>query len=270
MDPIDLTRHLFALRSSGYTRVEGCVTGEWLDELGTLSNRALAAVRAALARGEKLHGTYASDESIACRCLYVWGEAALRLIDLPEVHAIAGAMMGTYRLWDLSLLASLPTQAKHAEEALSWHRDTAPVDTRTVPPPFLWFFICLDATTPKNGATWFVPGSHHFVLPEGLRNRGAIPRPFPTCTQLLGNAGDLLVIDPTALHSVGANRTGHPRRLVNVAISTEATPPLLDHWAIAGPNIQPRVTPTQQRMLRCGFPGLERTWTVLPPGWVTA
>ncbi|MCX5658734.1 MAG: phytanoyl-CoA dioxygenase family protein [Planctomycetota bacterium] len=270
MDPIDLSRHLFALRSSGYTRVEACVAGDWLNELNALSGRALAAVRAALARGEKLHGTYASEESLACRCLYVWGEAAMRLIDLPAVHAIAGAMMGSYRLWDLSLLASMPTQAKHSEEALAWHRDKAPVDTRSAPPPYLWFFVCLDATTAENGATWFVPGSHHCELPPDLRDPGAVQRAFPTATQLLGNAGDLLVIDPTALHSVGANRADHPRRLVNIAVSTEATPPLLDHWAIAGPDLQPRATPTQQRMLRCGLPGLERTWTVLPPGWVTA
>lgn len=270
MDPLDLSRHVFALRSSGYTRIEACVTGEWLAELSAMSNRALAAVRDALGRGEVLKRTYASEESIGCRCLYVWGDAALRLIDLPKVHAIAGALMGSYRLWDLSVLVSLPTKATHREEALAWHRDKAPVDTRSAPPPFLWCFICLDTTTPDNGATWFVPGSHHVALPDSMRDTGAIDRPFPTATQLLGNAGDLLIIDPTALHSIGANRTDRPRRLINIAICNEASSPLLDHWAIAGPELQPRTTPTQKRMLRCEHPGLDRTWTVLPPGWVTA
>ena len=27
-------------------------------------------------------------------------------------------------------------------------------------PAHLWFFLCLDDTTPENGATWIVPGSH--------------------------------------------------------------------------------------------------------------
>jgi ectoine hydroxylase-related dioxygenase (phytanoyl-CoA dioxygenase family) len=143
------------------------------------------------------------------------------------------------------------------------------VDTRVAKPPYLWFFVCLDDTTPQNGATWVVPGSHHVSSPEISNHEQHSGFAAPIAQRLCGSAGDLLVLDPTALHGAGVNTTDRPRRLINVGVCSAATPPLMDHWSIAGPRIQPRVSDRVRDMMRSGAGGLDRTWDALPQEWRT-
>jgi hypothetical protein len=267
--------HAYAVRAAGFTRIEAQVDRSWLDELRALTDRALAAARAVFRAKGKLNSTAFSDDYEASRCFYCWGDAALRLLDLDVIHAIAQHVIGDgYRLWDVSVL-SVASAANRGEResafaAGDYHRDRHPVDTRVGKPPFLWCFVCLDDVTPRNGATWVVPGSHHVPTPAGLE-MGSVPLSSfarPISVQACAAAGDLIVLNPTALHSAGQNLTDKPRRLINVGLCSPGTPPLLDHWAIAGATIHQRVSPRVREMLRSDAEaGLEKTWDALPEGW---
>ena len=59
--------------------------------------------------------------------------------------------------------------------------------------------------------------------------------------------------------------------MINISICHADVRPLLDHWAIAGPAIQPRANDRLRRMLgaESGWPP-DPTWSLLPEGWQTA
>jgi hypothetical protein len=255
------------IRCAGFTRIEAQVTGQWLDELRELTDRALAeAKRVFHARGRLGHTAF-NEGYEATRCLYCWGDAALRLLDLDSVHAIAAEILVDPRLWDLSALSVTPARREAGPAAGDFHRDFAIVDTRVSPPPYLWCFVCLDETTPQNGATWIVPGSHHVPNPQldDPKTIQALARPISR--QLCASVGDLVMLNPTALHSAGTNLTSRPRRLINIGLCGAGSAPLVDHWAIAGPAIQPRVSDRVRRLMRCDVSGLDSTWDALPEGW---
>jgi hypothetical protein len=269
MDALQIISHAYSVRCAGFTRIESQVTGAWLDELRELTDRALStAVRVHRATG-KLKFTAVSEGYQASRCLYSWGEAARRLLDLDCVHAIAAEVLGEFKLWDLSALSVIPSREAITAYARDFHRDFAPVDTRVSKPPYLWCFVCLDDTTPQNGATWVVPGSHHLPNPPLEAREQLQTVAGPISQQVCASAGDLVMLDPTGLHSAGQNTTNRPRRLINIGLCGAGAKPLLDHWAVAGPAVQPHVSERVRRILQSDVQGLERTWDALPEGWQT-
>jgi hypothetical protein len=110
-----------------------------------------------------------------------------------------------------------------------------------------------------------VPGS------QRIPNQ-AIPRKkdFPTSVQLLGAAGDVIVINPSALHTVGHNVTSRSRTMINLSMCHADVPPLMDHWSIAGPAIQAKASARARQMLGADDRPPDVTWAVLPDGWVSA
>ncbi len=276
-----LCRHAYALEVSGYTVLPQQVGAEELSVLRGETDEALDAAFSALRAGRKLKYLFNTPYYGGTRCMYCWGDGCLRLLDLESIHALAAKTMGSYWLWDQPAVAALPTPRDAKKAATGWHRDFGGMLHGTRTPAYLWFFLCLDDTTPENGATWVVPGSHRadarFEPVENL-HLNCDWKLFPTRTQVCARAGDMLVMNPTVLHSSGDNHSAHPRRLLNVGVCSRTLRPLLNHWAIAGEALQSRVSARVAKFMgaedqhresawEAPFGALDTTWTLLPEGW---
>src|SRR5215510_9336034 len=98
MDALRLASHVYAIRSTGFTRIQAQVTGAWLQELRELTDRALASAMRVYQANGKLRHTAMSPGYQAARCLYCWGDAALRLLDMDVIHAVAASVLGDFQL----------------------------------------------------------------------------------------------------------------------------------------------------------------------------
>lgn len=269
--PPDMESHAYALDVSGYTIIPNQLTADEVRELRRSAELALAAERE---MAEKQPLTFHTAYYQAVRCFYCWGEVCSRLLEHATVHALADLMMQHYRLWDMTLLATLPTPPDQREAGTtSWHRDQKGLYWGTQVPAYLWFFFCIDDVTPENGATWIVPGSHRLPsrFEEAAISRSAAqPREqYPSSLQLCGQAGDLVVVDPASLHSSGLNHTAQPRRLLNLGVCFGDLPPLVDHWSVAGPAIREGASERLRKFLGGADKPLRKDWPLVPPGWRT-
>jgi hypothetical protein len=234
-----LTNHAYALAVSGYTAIPHQIQTQELKDLQSAADLALEAEQRTK---NKQPYTLVTDYYKAVRCMYCWDNAYLRLLEHPTIHALASLLIGQYQLWDLSLLSALPTPDSAASPTTAWHRDFQGVHRGTEIPGYLWFFVCLDDFTPKNGATWVVPGSHQInsiFEPNTDACKGNKFDQFPSRLQLSALAGDLLVLDPTILHTSGRNESARPRRLINVAICHRDKRPLMNHWSMPALRFNP-------------------------------
>jgi hypothetical protein len=75
--------------------------------------------------------------------------------------------------------------------------------------PLLGFILMVDAFTPDNGATHFIPGSHRWGhSPRGARLQEHTAQLVSAC----GPAGSHLVFNGSTWHGQGVNRSNRPRR----------------------------------------------------------
>lgn len=77
-------------------------------------------------------------------------------------------------------------------------------------------------------------------------------------------------MDATRLHTSGRSRTSRPRRLLAVNMCRTTLSPLLNHWAIAGPEILASARDRLRKVLGPDRSSLEGRWDVLPEGWKTS
>lgn len=263
--------HTFSLLGSGYTAVRGAFSSDEVAALCADVERALEAMRPVVKAGRELAYTfYDRDTYLGTRCMYCWGDACLQLLDNDLIQRVCDAVIGPHKLFDMTSHSALPAKQFDRERLEAWHRDIDVFDDSPPHVRYLWFFLYLDDFTADNGATWIVPGSQR-IPNDRLPDEALGAERFPTRVQLLGQAGDLVVINPSALHTVGHNTTDRSRRMINISICHADVRPLLDHWAIAGPAIQPRANERLRRMLgaESGWPP-DPTWSLLPEGWQTA
>jgi hypothetical protein len=75
--------------------------------------------------------------------------------------------------------------------------------------PLLGFIFMIDAFTPDNGATRFIPGSHHW---GNSPRHSELTEYEPQLQSACGPAGSLLVFNGSTWHGQGVNRSGRPRR----------------------------------------------------------
>jgi ectoine hydroxylase-related dioxygenase (phytanoyl-CoA dioxygenase family) len=276
---LNLSPHLYALDVSGYTLCGPQLSAEALASLRGIADAALAASTCAAGAQRRFAYGSGSRHYEAANVLYCWGAQAFALLEHPVLAALADSVLGDCRLNDITAFSALPVGAEAAADitTTSWHRD-CPVTAEASVPGHLWFLFLLDDFTPANGATWVVPGSHR----PGSRPEPECGSPwqsldlqrFPSRLQLLGSAGDLVVMDARMIHSSGCNRSQGARRMINVGLVPEARSARLrrSHWRIAGPALQARCGPRLRRLLGADLPhlGLGEPPSVLPPGWVTA
>lgn len=267
----ELAPHLFALRASGFTRVPGAIDAALVAGLRDAAECALArAVEVQRTSGQLLPQTIVEvhdpDTFVLNRALYCWSEACRTLLESTWIEQIATALMGPHRLHELAAQGAVPAPDVDPRRAERWHRDQdlPEVDGRV---RFLWFMFPVDRFTADNGATWVVPGSHH--LPDGALPP-PVPSRFPTARQIPSEPGDLVVLNPLAIHTWGHNATTGPRRMINVMLCAPGIPTVLDHATIAGPGLLQAAGPRMRALI--GEPSstaLERGWPALPVGWPT-
>jgi hypothetical protein len=273
-DERNLKYHAYALDVSGYTILPGQVGPAELELLRGCADRALSRTAELTAQGTKLRHTFTHAYYNSCRCMYCWGDACVRLLEHDAIHGLAGAVMDNFQLWDMLVMATLPAP-EGAEATTAWHRDFTGMVWGAPTPGYLWFNLCLDDVTPENGATWVVPGSHRRAAgraaePAISEDRREVLEMYPTRLQVCAKAGDIVVFSPTLLHNSGHNRSKKARRLLNVGLCHRSLPPLLNHWAIAGPAIREGASERLRSILNAEAKPLEETWTGLPTGWPDA
>ena len=264
----ELESHVFALRASGYTVIPGVLEPDHVRELRGIAaaalDRALEAERESGLLPQTIVEVHDPETFVLNRALYCWGEACIRLLEHPLIEQLASLVMGPHRLHEMAAQMAVP--APHVDPARTerWHRDVdLPERGDTV--RYLWFMFPVDPFTADNGATWIVPGSQS--LPDREIPRTRVSERFPTRRQILSSPGDLVVVDPMALHTWGHNRTAAPRRMLNVMLCAPGTTTVLDHWSIAGPALRRSASARVRALLaEPTSPALEPAWAALPPG----
>lgn len=253
---------------NGFAVIPSQVPRAHVDQLNDAADTALSAVREALAAGVRPSHTELNEFVHAARCFYSWSDAARQLLAHDTIDAVGKRLLGHPRLWDMTVLEATPLPADGQLGAFDWHRDFADVITRDRP-NYLWIFTCLTDVTGDNGATWVIPTSHRDrTIPTPAPGAVSANRPS-SAVQLTASAGDMVVLDPTALHAVGENSTDRGRRLALVALCGPQRSPLLDHWRIAEQVIADNSSERISDLLRPSDASLDGTWDVLPAGWGT-
>jgi hypothetical protein len=117
------------------------------------------------------------------------------------------------------------------------------------------YWVCnsvwmLDDFTPENGATRFVPGSHRWgkVPPPGMYD------PYPGQQLVLGNAGDVVVMNAHMWHGGTANRTAAPRRAMHVYYTRRDKPQQQWQRKWLSEEVQARLDPLARRILALDDP----------------
>jgi hypothetical protein len=119
----------------------------------------------------------------------------------PLLDAAARVVGRSFKLSSLNARTLRPGSA-----VLDIHVD---VERDTIDWPLLGFILMIDAFAPDNGATRFVPGSHHWGdPPQDARMQAYSTQLVSTC----GPAGSLLVFNGSTWHGQGINSSTRPRR----------------------------------------------------------
>jgi len=108
----------------------------------------------------------------------------------------------------------------------------------------------LDDFTPENGATRMVPGSHRWRrLPEPDFHAA-----HPAQQLVLGNAGDVVVMNAHMWHGGTANRTAAPRRAMHVYYTRWDQPQQQYQKRLLSREVQARLGPQARRILALDDP----------------
>jgi ectoine hydroxylase-related dioxygenase (phytanoyl-CoA dioxygenase family) len=190
------------LQEQGYLILHRLIDPEWLEELRYETERLL--------REEGEHaGSEFRKEANADRLanLVDKGAAFLRLVSHPELLAGAEAVLGPdWKLSSLNYRAALP----HSDSAQPLHCDMGLVPDSLGACVFNSIWL-LDDFTETNGATRIVPGTHRSgQLPQAVLADPSAPHPDEVL--VLGQAGDVILMNAHLWHGGTANRTDAPRR----------------------------------------------------------
>jgi ectoine hydroxylase-related dioxygenase (phytanoyl-CoA dioxygenase family) len=263
-----LNDHIKEITELGCTVIPEQISSEQLGLLNKAADRAISAVDNAIASGIKPRHTQMNPYVRAARCFYCWDKSCRNLLAHDTVNVLGNKILKNARLWDMSVLEARPMPEDAELGPFQWHRDF-PVSIDDNGQSYLWVFICLTDTTSENGATWVIPRSHRDETINQPQQGSVKELAVPSGIQLTAKAGDIVVINPVALHSVGENRTLDVRRLLLIGLCSSDRLPLLNHWAIAGNDIQNEASDRLRQLLSIDNSFLEDDWDVLPENWHT-
>jgi hypothetical protein len=269
--------HLRELDQLGFTLVRRQLDPQLLPALRDIAQRAADDYIAAWRGGLELAKVHIVDTPEKTRqfdfdpnakATYLWGDEALGLLDHDTVHDLSAAAMGSYAFSDLIANTLRP----QPDRPWGFHRDHGHGFTADRRHTYLWFFFILDGYTADNGSTWVVPGTHAYgpgePEPASAGGKGE-PDPFAgRRVQILGDPGDLAIINPGVLHAGGRNRTNQPRRTLNVRVTQPGGTMFIDHWHLAGPERRAKLSPRALAFITPppGRTDLAKEWPVLPDG----
>lgn len=268
---MNLQSHLDELDEKGFTLIPNQLTPAQVTELGRLSVRASDRYIEEWRNGLDLREVTINprpnfDETPNARALYLWGDAVLDLLDHDTIHAIAGAAMPDAVHLNDVVTNVVRRRKMPARRKWGFHRDYAPGLDADGRHRYLWFFFLLNDFTEENGATWVVPGSHRVETDDlTMPEENELDDPFPGKVRALGSAGDLFVLNSSTLHSAGENRTDEARKTMNVRLTCADGVMVSNHWEVAGPGIQKRVSERVARLMQPNqTPDLKTDWLVRP------
>ncbi|MCC5881579.1 MAG: phytanoyl-CoA dioxygenase family protein [Halomonas sp.] len=121
--------------------------------------------------------------------------------------------------------------------------------------------VMLDDFTEDNGATWVLPGSHHYPdkPDEEVFNRYS--------HQLLGKAGTVVLFNSYVWHRGGLNKTGENRTALTLSFGRPFLKPQLDYARMLGEEYGKGLSPLTRQVLgyNCRVPMNHEEWYRLPP-----
>lgn len=132
--------------------------------------------------------------------------------------------------------------------------------------PLLGFILMIDAFTPDNGATRFIPGSHHGDDPP---TDGHLQDYASRLVSACGLAGSLLVFNGSTWHGQGVNTSGCPRRSLQGAFIPRTGRAGTDFAERMSPDTAGRLTAVARHVLSLPSPA-DRAAAGRPTGGLAA
>ena len=168
------------------------------------------------------------------------------LFTYAPVVAAASDLIGSFRLSSFHMRTVLP-----GAEAQALHQDVRPHADGW---PLLGFIFMVDAFTPENGATRFLPGSEQI---EALFAELLARHPTEECA--CGPAGSMILFNGSVWHGSGANLSGKPRRSVQGSLIPRTATSVIDYEETLPPAVWNQLSAAGRAILRgdaaCSIPG---------------
>ncbi len=216
------------LLDAGFVVVPGPVPA---DRLASLADSYDAVVRDAAASDVHVGSTTTRVSDLVNR-----GSAFDEVyLHAPLLEACEAVIDGPFKLSSLqvrTLRPHMPPQGLHvdfARDAAGW--------------PMVGFILMIDDFRVDNGATRFVPGSHH--RPVGVDVDAAADEGIPVC----GAAGAMILYNGSIVHGHGANHSGTPRRSIQGAYIRRDAASGTDFSMRMRPDTLARLTPLAKQLL---------------------
>jgi hypothetical protein len=254
MSDEELGAHVPDLQENGYIILRKQIAPEYLDPLRDIAQRAADDYIAEWRGGMKLPEVRIVDGkgkrnftiNPNARACFMWGEAAMDLLDHDTVHAICERALGTYHFLDL--VANTVRYHPEARQG-GFHRDFRPGLTNEGVHNGLWCFFMLDGYSEENGGTWVIPRTHCFKADEP-ETMDPEPDSGSNNIQATGDPGDLLIVNAGGLHCGGVNQTPEPRRTLNIRIVPNSDRLFYNAWELAGPKLQAKASERVKRFMQ--------------------
>jgi ectoine hydroxylase-related dioxygenase (phytanoyl-CoA dioxygenase family) len=192
---MDWDRHFAEIESLGFTTVPDVVNS---DEVMELRSQLDAALAADWADCEGLPG----KQRFIALDLVNRGSAFVRLLENATMHTVFSHFLGeTCILYSFTSTVVYPGERQYTCEI---HTDMP----RLVPNYHLGLLmtLALDDFTEENGATYYLPGSHHSM------ERPSVEQFYGRAVRVTRNAGGAAFFHPRVWHAGGPNYTSEPRR----------------------------------------------------------
>lgn len=172
-----------------------------------------------------------------------------RAISEPKVLAAVAHVLGPeFKLSSLNARSARP----HSDWTQPLHCDTGalPDEQGNKVCNVIWL---LDDFTTENGATRFVPGSHHAGrLPQDVLADASAPHPDEVL--VLGKAGAVAVMNAHVWHGGTANRTAQPRLAMHSFYCRRDQPQQQYQKQLLSAEAQQRLTPELRQLLALDDP----------------
>jgi ectoine hydroxylase-related dioxygenase (phytanoyl-CoA dioxygenase family) len=167
------------------------------------------------------------------------------ILTAPVLECMAHVLGPRFKLSSLNARSANP----HTADGQPLHADSGAIADDA------GYFVCnsvwlLDDFTSENGATRMVPGSHRWRrLPPA-----DYYEPHPDEQLVLGNAGDVVIMNAHMWHGGTANRTAAPRRAMHVYYTRYDQPQQQYQKRWLSAEVQSRLSPEARRILALDDP----------------